>query len=143
MKKIFVLFLFVAFSFAVSAQDAYVTKPKNFSGWGTAADTLTASTSFTYTVSVKTAELLNYSVQLGTDSVSGTPAFTAYLQTSMNGSNWTNLDTITHTGGADKYEFFAPTTTTAGNLYYRVIITATAAAQKSELHVYWTFRRTY
>lgn len=143
MKKIFVLFLFVSFAFAAIGQDAYVLKPKNFMGWGTAADTLTADVVANYTVEVKTAELLNYSVALETDSVSGTAAYTALLQSSMNNKDWTNLDTITLTGGADKYEQFVPASTTAGARYYRVNVTATSAAQKSLLYVYWTFRRTY
>lgn len=139
MKKIFVLIMVVMVSLATFAQNTYVTAPKSVNGWGTAADTLTASAVKYYTLSVKSPSLLKYSVAIFTDAVSGTPAFTALLQVSMDNVNWVDLDTITLSGGGDKYGDFAPSSNEATKRYYRIKITATSATQKSLIYCYWTF----
>lgn len=139
MKSIFLFLVLTVLTIAVSAQQAYVTAPQSVNGWATAADTLTASAVKTYTVSVKSAQLLKFSVAIFSDEVSGTPAYTALLQYSMDNVNWVNADTITHSGGGDKYADFEPANTDATKRFYRIQITATSAAQKSALKCYWIF----
>ena len=136
-----VLGLFVVF--AASAQTAtankYVNGAKHFSGWGTAGDTVTNAATVDYVVRVKTSNLFNMAVGFKSDSVSGTPSFTATLGGSMDGVNYTSIQAITTTTGVDT--FFNYTAVNATYNYYRLRVVGAATAQNATLTNYWSFRR--
>ena len=139
MKKLVILLSFLVFAVATMAQNTYIVTPKTFTGWGTTADTLTASVVKSYTIEVKATQVMVMNLVLRTDSVSGTGAYTALLMRSMDGVNWLNVDTISLTGGASKYAEFDPVNTYFK--YYKVQVTATSAAQKQRMYLYVTARR--
>ena len=149
MKRILIVFTFLLFAFFVNAQSV-----KSF--WGTSGDTLTASQAVTYELPVGTNEWKDFSFAIFTDSISGTPAYTAKLEYSLDGTNYFAIESaanVTHTGGADKsfawlskyyktYSVTGDTTTIwvespvlAKKL--KVTLTATATAQKSRLYGYY------
>lgn len=158
MKKLFILFTILLFGVYVNAQ-------KVTSFWGTAADTLTASVAKTQVITIGTDGYKDFSVSVFTDSVSGTPAFTAKIEYSLDGTNYfaiTSAANVTHTGGLDKslswggrslytYAAAADDTTASGTLryynlfihtpvlarYLKVTLTATSAAQKSLCYGYY------
>jgi len=134
--------LFIGFSYASQAQDVNVVAGSanyKVEAWGTSADTLTASVAKTIDISVKGIDVAYASLTIKTDSISGTPAYTAVLYKGYDGEGWIAIDTITHTGGLDKYAAFTDFYTT--NTRYKVVITATGAAQKSNLFLYGVFRK--
>jgi hypothetical protein len=139
MKKILLIFILGVFSLGLSAQNAYVRAAKHVQGWGQSGDTLTASVTKNYVVRVKSSDLLRMSVSLRTDSVSGTPAYSCYLQYSNDGVNYVDLDTVATTTGVDSFNIFSPMDAVYN--YYRLKIVATAGAQKANLYNYWTFRK--
>ena len=104
---------------------------------GEAGDTLTASATLNYDVFTVGDAKYDYIVQVATDSVSGTPAYTMYLQGSNNYEDWANIDTVSHATGNDT----AFVVTQTGNLYryLRVNFTGTATAQKSNVEIFWNF----
>jgi len=133
MKK-FILFLAMALmSVSMFSQKLYIT-PANISQWGLAGDTLVASTADTTVFKVTTDYVGKMNLLLFTDAVSGTPAYSAVLSASINKLSWVPVDTVTHSGGGDKLAYFALQDVVYN--YYRVIITATSAAQKSRLYLY-------
>lgn len=143
MKKIILLLGFLGLFIGMQAQtataDKYVTRSIHFSGWGTAADTTSNAGTVDYVVRVKTGELQKLHVGFKSDSVSGTPAFTATLGGSMDGSNYTSVQAITTTTGVDT--FFNYTAVDATYNYYRLRVVCGAAAMNSTLTNYWTFRK--
>ena len=148
MKKLIVLFVFVLFVFSLQAQ-------RVVSFWGTAADTLTASVAKTEIIKIGTDGYKDFAITVFTDSVSGTPAYTAKIEYSLDGTNYFAIESaanVTHTGGADKslawksqyyktYSVTGDTTTiwvhspVLAN-YIKVTLTATATAQKSLCYGY-------
>ena len=114
--------------------------PANIEVWGTTADTLIASVSDTAVLKITSDYVGKVNLLLFSDAVSGTPAYTAVLEGSINQASYVALDSITHSGGGgDKMAYFA-----AQDLiynYYRVIITATSDAQKSRLYIYGISRQ--
>lgn len=144
MKKLIILLTLAVFTFSVNAQRVYTFA-------GTAADTLTASVAKTYDIPVGTKQL-DFSIDVDTDSVSGTPAYTAKLEYTLNGTDFYPIlsapDDV-HTGGADNaaawqsryYKTFSVTGDTTTIFVHtpvlakavRVTLTATAAAQKSTI----------
>jgi hypothetical protein len=143
MKKIGILIVLLAFavvSFGQTATaDSYVRTAKHFSGWGTAADTVSNAGVVDYVVRVKTADLMKLHVGLKSDSVSGTPSYTAVLGGSMDGSNYTSVASITTTTGVDTFYNYSAVDATYN--YYRLRVTGAAAAQNATLTCYWTFRK--
>ena len=141
MKKL-ILFLFaiVVLSTAFARVTTKVFKtPANIEVWGTTADTLIASVSDTAVLKITSDYVGKVNLLLFSDAVSGTPAYTAVLEGSINQASYVALDSITHAGGGDKLAYFA-----AQDLiynYYRVIITATSDAQKSRLYIYGISRQ--
>lgn len=141
MKKL-ILFLFaiVVLSTAFARVTTKVFKtPANIEVWGTPADTLTASVSDTAVMKITSDYVGKVNLLLFSDAVSGTPAYTAVLQGSINQASYVALDTITHSGGGDKLAYFAVQDLVYN--YYRVIITASGAAQKSRLYIYGISRQ--
>ena len=130
MRKICLLIgLFIAVG--LSAQTK-LTKGGSFKGLNRQGDTLTASTTVNYTIELGDNVYGVINLALESDSVSGTPAYTAYLYKSLNGEDWgTPIDTITHSGGLDDYAEFSGVNATS--TYYKMEINATAATQKSQL----------
>jgi hypothetical protein len=143
MKKFILFILGLLFVFALNAQtataDKYVNGAKHFSGWGTAGDTVTNAATVDYVVRVKTSNLFKMSCSFKSDSVSGTPSFTATLGGSMDGVNYTAIQAITTTTGVDT--FFNYTAVDATYNYYRLRIAGAATAQNATLTNYWAFRR--
>lgn len=137
MKKLFVLTVCLFITFSMFGQ-THLRKGGSFFGLGTQQDTLTASQTINYDLKIGNEVFGIMTLALESDSISGTSAYSAYLQKSLKenatGAEWANVDTITHTGGADDYGEFDAINATHG--YYRVSIVATAAAQKS-LHKIW------
>lgn len=141
MKKL-ILFLFAIV--VLSTAFARVTKkvfktPANIEVWGTTADTLIASVSDTAVMKITSDYVGKVNLLLFSDAVSGTPAYTAVLQGSINQASYVALDTISHSGGGDKLAYFAVQDLVYN--YYRVIITASSAAQKSRLYIYGISRQ--
>lgn len=135
MKKLFILLMAVmAIGVTARVSTGTVQTPANISAWGTAADTLTASVADTLVMNVRSNYAGKMNLLLFTDAVSGTPAYSAVLSGSINQLGWTALDTIAHSGGGDKTAYFDLQDLKYN--YYRVIITATSAAQKSRLYLY-------
>ena len=134
MKNIFIVLSLVV-ALGVSAQSTtYLKKGGKFVGLNESSDTLTASATINYTVVLGGEIYGRITIAVESDSVSGTSAYSAYLQKSMNNEDWINVDTVAHTGGADDYaEFDAQN---ADHNYYRVRIVATSAAQKSNLKTF-------
>lgn len=143
MKKLLILLVFSLFAFVSFSQtavaDKYVNSAKHLSGWGTAADTTSNAGTVNYVVRVKTADLMKLHVGFSSDSVSGTPAFTATLGGSMDGVNYTSVQAITTSTGVDT--FYNYTAVDATYNYYRISVVCGAAAMNSTLSNYWTFRK--
>jgi hypothetical protein len=140
MKKLVILLVFVIGFLSVNAQNAYVRGPKHIQGWGNASvDTLTAAVTKNYIVRVKSADLLKLHVGMSTDSVSGTPAYTATLYGSMDGSYYTSIQAVTTTTGVDTG--FVYTAVDATYNYYKLAVVGAAGAQKSTLSCSWAFRK--
>jgi hypothetical protein len=134
----------------------FVNAQRVNSFWGTAADTLTASVAKTQVIPIGSNEWKDFSFAIFTDSVSGTPAYTAKIEYSLDGTNYFAIESaanVTHTGGADKsfawqskyYKTYSVTgdTTTIWvespvlAKYLKVTLTATAAGQKSLCYGYY------
>lgn len=139
MKKIILILVFAFVGVFVFGQDAYVTGQKSVNGFGTAGDTLTNAAVLTDVVRVKSPSMLKMQVALFSDEASGTTAFTAILMRSMDGINYVGFDTITHSGGGDDYGEFTAVDATFN--FYKIQVTATAAAMNSVLYSYWNFRK--
>lgn len=139
LSLIFGLFVVFAMSAQTATADKYVNGAKHFSGWGTAGDTVTNAAVVDYVVRVKTSNLFKMACSFKSDSVSGTPAFTAVLGGSMDGSNYTSVQSISTTTGVDT--FFNYTAVDATYNYYRIRVTGAAAAMNAILTNYWSFRR--
>lgn len=135
MKKVFILLsLLVAITASSQDVNSLLRKGGSFEGLGRQGDTLVASGTVNYVLELSDEVYGVMKLAIESDSVSGTPAYTAYLQSSLNGETWDNIDTITHTGGADNYEVFGSVNAT--DTYYRVAITATVAAQKNNIKIW-------
>lgn len=135
MKKLLILLMAVmTIGVAARVTTKYYSTPANIAAWGTAADTLSASVADTLVLKVTSDYVGKMNLLLFTDAVSGTPAYSAVLSGSINQLGWTALDTITHSGGGDKTAYFDLQDLKYN--YYRVIITASSAAQKSRLYLY-------
>lgn len=135
MKKVFTLICLVI-TIASSAQDvnSLLRKGGSFEGLGKQGDSLVTSGTVDYVLELSDEVYGVMKLAVESDSVSGTPAYTAYLQSSLNGETWDDIDTVTHSGGADNYEVFRAVNAT--DTYYRIIFTATVAAQKSNIKIW-------
>jgi hypothetical protein len=149
MKKVLIIFTLLLFGIYANAQ-----RVNSF--WGTANDTLDASVVKTQVIPIGTNEWKDFSVTVFTDSVSGTPAFTAKIEYSLDGTNYFAIESaadVTHTGGADKslawlskgdvtYSVSGDTTTIFLDSpvlakYLKITLTATATAQQSLCYGYY------
>ncbi len=157
MKKLFILFTLLLFGVYVNAQ-----RVNTF--WGTANDTLDASVAKTQVIPISSNDPLDFVVAVFTDSVSGTPAYTAKIEYSLDGTNYfaiLSAPNVVHTGGLSKSLAWnvrnTYTYTTAGDTiadgtsidhklfietpvlakYIKVTLTATATAQQSLCYGYY------
>lgn len=135
MKKIILLLMICMLGY--SAANA-ITVPDKLKLGTTAADTLVASVVKTYTFDVFTNFTGKANILLFTDSISGVPAYSAVLSGSIDGLLYVPLDTISHSGGADKLAYFAPFEMIFNK--YKIVLTATSAAQKSKVSIYGVLR---
>lgn len=158
MKKVLILFSLLVFALSASTQDLQIVKADGeFSiGGNTSVDTLIQSQTANYVIRTRPSEKLFMKLALETNEVSGTTAYTALLQSSMNNSDWNNVDTITVSGGGDKYGeftewvdstknkhgvyYYAQTIPITHN-YYRVNIVATGATQRSIITIWGNARK--
>lgn len=161
MKRLLILLTLVVFTLSVNAQRVYTF-------WGTAIDTLDASVVKTQVIPIGTNQYQDFVVSVFTDSVSGTPAFTAKIEYSLDGTNYfaiLSAPDITHSGGLDKslswsgintFTFTtAGDTTLTGDLvnhqiivntpvlakFLKVTLTATGAAQQSLCYGYYIIKK--
>lgn len=149
MKKVLIILMFLFVGLYVNAQ-----RVNSF--WGTSADTLTASVAKTQVIPIGTNEWKDFSFSIFTDSVSGTPAYTAKIEYSLDDTRYFAIESaanVTHTGGADKsfawsskyyktYSVSGDTTTIWFDnpvlaKYLKVTLTATSATQKSLCYGYY------
>lgn len=128
MKKLIILLLLIC-SFAVNAKT--YRSPANISEFGTAGDTLVASTADTASMVITSDAIGKLNLLLESTKVSGAPNYSAVLSGSLNGVNYVALDTISYTGGNNNAAYFDLQEHIYK--YYRVIVTANATAQKSLL----------
>jgi hypothetical protein len=139
MKKLFILLgLFICVAISAQIDTQYLRKGGSFSLGNTAADTLTASTTLNYLIVLPGEGYGVMTLAVESDSVSGTSAYSAYLQKSLKpdavGDEWINVDTVAHTGGADDYGEFDAVNAT--HTYWRISFVSTAATQKSNLKIW-------
>ena len=132
MKKLFIL-LGLVISLGISAQ-TNLRENGSFKGLGKQFDALVASQTVNYDLELGDKVYGVLIIAVESDSVSGTSAYSAYLQKSLNGEDFVNVDTITHTGGADDYAEFDGASTT--HTYWRVSTVATSATQESKLKIW-------
>jgi hypothetical protein len=118
----------------LTAQDAYVKNGSKLVGLGTDADTLTASSELNYTIELveKVYGILQLAVE--NETLSGSCEYTAYLQKSLNGRNWLDVDTIAYVGGSSAYAEFDLVNAT--HTFFRVNVNATATTQKSKIYIW-------
>lgn len=143
MKKLIIILVFGFVGFVTFGQtataDKYVNGAKNFSGWGTAADTLSNGANVDYVVRVKTADLMTVMAGFNSDTVSGTVTFVATFGGSMDGVNYTAIQAVTTTTDVDTFMNYTAVDATYN--YYRLRIACTAAAMNATVQNYWTFRK--
>jgi|LGOV01.1.fsa_nt_gb hypothetical protein len=132
MKNLFVL-LGLLLALSISAQ-TNLRKNGKFKALGRQFDTLVASQTVNYNLELGDDVYGVMTIAVESDTVSGTSAYSSYLQKSMNGEDYVNVDTIAHSGGNPDYEEFEPVNTT--HPYWRISTVATATAQKSFLKLW-------
>lgn len=134
MKNLFkVLGLVIMVAIFASCQ-TNLRETGSFRSLGNQYDTLVASQTSNYDLVIEDGVYGVLVLALESDTISGTSAYSAYLQKSLNGVDFTNVDTITHTGGNPDYAEFDPISIT--HTYYRISTVATATAQRSILKVW-------
>ncbi len=134
MKKVLFIFALVFSFVGLSAQNYGI-----ITGFGTAADTLVANATKTYEFTYVGSVASKCEICLFSDSVSGTPAYTAILYKKYGTLTYLPVDTITHSGGGDKTAVFEMFYLTANK--YKVTVTATSAPQKSRLYLKGVYRQ--
>lgn len=103
MKKLVLLFSIIVFAFAAMAQTAvtnvtpngYISDPAYVYIWGSTSDTLTNADTLDYVARIYGNEVYDFNIQLYSDHVSGTAGGTLMAYRSIDGVNYTVLDTIT------------------------------------------------
>lgn len=136
MKKLFCITVMLLIGMISMAQ----TKIGTYGTFaGTAADTLTASATKSYTLEFKTIDKdLGASIQLWTDLVSGTATFGWKLYASNDGVNWpaTAADSVAAAKShASDFTTVINLATVIGR-YYKLSVIATSATQKSLIYGY-------
>lgn len=131
MKK-FLVFLALSFSLMIGVNAQKVVKTGgDFLLFGKASDTTSASATLSDEMIIERGVYGVATIAVESDEVSGTPAYSAYLQKSMNGRDWVDIDTIAHSGGGDDYGVFDPVNLEQS--YYRIYVVVTSATQKSNI----------
>lgn len=100
--------------------------------FGASSDTLTKSTSKTYTLKLEGKTPYTLSTQVVFDSISGSPSYNVYYQYSLNGSDYIGLDTIASGTGADTTLVYQNLTHFPGSTF-RIVVEADTTTQKSAL----------
>jgi hypothetical protein len=97
MKKIISILIGLACALSLSAQ-TYAQKtiecPAYTTFWGATTDTITSSGTNIQAVRLQGNSLLKIDLQLDVTKTSGTVTNNLFIQKSMDGTNWTNTDTI-------------------------------------------------
>lgn len=132
MKNLLIL-LVLTLTLSVSAQ-TNLRSNGSFHSLGRQYDTLVESQTFNYNLELGDNVYGVMTIAVESDTISGTSAYSSYLQKSLNGEDFVNVDTITHTGGNPDYGEFDPVNTT--HTYWQVSTVATATAQRSLLKVW-------
>ena len=134
--RTFFVFAFLLFVGQAMAQDATVTRNgTNFKVALTAADTTSGTTTtVSKSIGVGAKQAVQfYSIQVTVDSLSGTPAYTIYLDGSMDNSAWVNITSQAWAGSAsDTTVYFTDVSTGIIWPYVRVRLPGASAA-KSQL----------
>lgn len=141
MKKIlFLIGIIALFAIGVQAQDnvSVSARGSNIDFKLDAGDTLSNnSTTLSKVIDLRSKqEIQLYSLQVTLDSISGTPTESIILAGSLDGTNYTGIDTVSWTGtDADTTFFFTDITTGVAWPFLRVQSTesGTAKAQLTEL----------
>ncbi len=125
MKKALFIFALLGIAAMTWAQDETQVLNRNASRvyyQGTAADTVlnTDTWDFAVDIAAKAAAQL-YHLVVSLDSVSGTPAHTAYLRGSFDGSNFVDIDSVEWAGSSSDTTFYFSDLST-GILYDQVWI---------------------
>ena len=127
MKKLALLLVFVVGFLTANCQ---IVDKKFF---GSASDTLTASTTFSFTQKIEGKTPYNLSTTIFSDFDSDTTVFSTYFAWSLDGVNFVDIDTVSSAKGVvDKLVSFTSLTFFPGT-YFRVRVIATAEVQKSKL----------
>jgi hypothetical protein len=115
MKNKIILILFVFASLTVSGQwylpekmpnKTVYTAPAAFNApdyiyfWGTTTDTLVASATVTQVIRVRGDGYMNFKPQVTITKVSGTVTNNLFVSASMDGTNWTRIDTVAYSNTA-------------------------------------------
>lgn len=132
MKNLFI-FLGLLLTLSISAQTNLRSNGK-FKALGKQYDTIATSQTVNYDLELGDNVYGVMTVAVESDTISGTSAYSSYLQKSMNGEDYVNVDTISHSGGGNDYEEFEPVYTT--HTYWRVSTVATSGTQKSYLKIW-------
>ena len=133
MKRIIGLFvIFVALSFTVAAQDAYVSRHgTNFEVALDAGDTVLNTNTLSKVIGLKAKQSVQlYSIQVTMDSISGTPAHTIILAGSLDNSNYTTISTVSWGGTASDTTFvWTDIATGVAWPYMRVKVTGSSSSK--------------
>jgi len=138
MKKVFLMIAMVMFVFM-----GYSQTSKNYHKfWGETANITAKSTATTFTVPIGFDNLPVYQIQIFTDSISGTPGYTAKVEQSLDGTNWfaiTGVANVTTTLGPDTSFLW---TDTAGfySRWLKVTLTTNGTTQSLKPYGYIQFR---
>ena len=138
MKKLFILFaVFAAFIFTseLMAQDVTITRnATNFNVSLDAGDTILNTNTLRKTIGVGAkASVQLYSIQVGLDSISGTPAHTITLNGSIDNTNWSTISTVSWGGTtSDTLFYFTDVSTGVAWPYVSVLVTGSSTS-KSQL----------
>lgn len=143
MKKILSVIIAIMVYVTVSAQTSLpnrtsVSSPSSISGptyctfWGDASDTLTASDTITQVIRIKGDGVLQIEMQLDRTKVSGTVTNNFFIARSLDGTNWTNVDTVAHSNVSTGVTLLSDSEFTNWNWpYMRIQGISGATAQKA------------
>ena len=95
-------------------------------------DTLTAGVTKSYVLELKGKIPYTITTQITIDSVSGDPNYSVYNQYSLDGIDYFNLDTATHTTGVDSTMTYSNLTHFPGT-FLKINIVATDSVQKGTI----------
>jgi hypothetical protein len=101
MKKLFLVFGFVLCALLLNAQDKIISKYGSAGVTNSSAVLKTAAYNYTFLINVDAPYLYSYTIRQNDEG--GAPAnntSTAYFQGSVDGTNYTNIDTVSYDGSS-------------------------------------------